>query len=372
MRANVKMVGTKGDAFEVSYSAEDPVLAQKVAERLAGLFIEVNIQQRAQLAEGSSDFLRNQLAQALDQLVATEKRLETYRREHAGELPDQVATNLSAISSTQMQLQQVRESINRDRDRRLILERQVADLEQPVPEATSGATDAGTVSGTASAATQLQQANAALIALERRLTPVHPDVVRAKATVAQLTIKAREEASEQATAETTSGLPATEILRRRRLRDFRAEVVALDRAIAAKTAEELRLQGLAANYQGRVNAAPERESELTSLLRDYETVSQQYRTILANSKSAEMAQELERRQGGEQFRLLEAAQVPERPASPKRPAHPGGRRGTGPGTWPRLDRAPRVPRQDPALEGRRAGYHRSAGAGGDPGDADAP
>ena len=142
MRGHVKMVETKGDAFEVSYSADDPVLAQKVAERLAGLFIEENIRQRAQLAEGSSDFLKNQLAQALDQLVTTEKRLEAYRREHAGELPDQVATNLSAISSTQMQLQQVRESINRDRDRRLILERQIADLEQPLPEPATGAADA--------------------------------------------------------------------------------------------------------------------------------------------------------------------------------------------------------------------------------------
>src|SRR5262249_22528996 len=118
MRGNVKMVEARGDAFEVSFAAADPVLAQRVTERLAGLFIEENILQRTQLAAGSSEFLKNQLAQALEQLVATEQRLEAYRREHAGQLPDQVATNLAAITSTQMQLQQLRESINRDRDRR--------------------------------------------------------------------------------------------------------------------------------------------------------------------------------------------------------------------------------------------------------------
>ena len=100
-----------------------------------------------------------------------------------------------------------------------------------------------------------------------------------------------------------------------------------------------------------MNAAPERESELTSLLRDYDTVSQQYRTILANSKSAEMAQELERRQGGEQFRLLEPARVPERPTSPKRPLILAGGAALGLAVGVALVGLPRVPRPEPALEG---------------------
>jgi len=94
--------------------------------------------------------------------------------------------------------------------------------------------------------------------------------------------------------------------------------------VAVKMRDEQRLQAMASEYQARVNAAPSRESELTSLLRDYDTVSQQYKTILTNSKSAEMAQELERRQGGEQFRLLEGASLPARPSSPKRPLILGG------------------------------------------------
>ena len=322
MRRDVSMLETKGEAFEVSFSAGDPVLAQRVAQRLAGLFIEENIRQRTQLADGSSEFLKGQLDQVKAQLVATERRLEAYRRDHVGELPDQVASNLQAISSTQLQLQQIRESINRDRDRRLLMERQIGDLEQPVadgPPMTAGSTGTGTIT-TASAATQLQQALATLAELERRVTPEHPDVIRTKAAIRQLTIKAREEA-EQLQGDNLSdvGTSPAEVLRRRRLRDVRAEMASLDRGIDTKLAEERRLQTMASEYQGRVNAAPTRESELTSLLRDYETVSEQYRLLLTNSQSAEMAQDLERRQGGEQFRLLEAARVPEHPAKPKRP-----------------------------------------------------
>jgi polysaccharide chain length determinant protein (PEP-CTERM system associated) len=320
MRNDIKMDETKGDAFEVSYSSGDPVLSQRVASRLADLFIEENIRQRTQLAAGSSEFLKSQLDQVKAQLVATENRLEAYRRSHEGELPSQVTANLQAITNAQMQLQQVRESVNRDRDRRLILERQIADLEQPVPEPVS-ATDASGVAVGGTAAARLQQAVAVLAALEGRLKPIHPDVVRAKAVVADLTIKAREEAAAQQAEGSTaaSGISPAEILRRRKIRDLRAELASIDTGLQAKAVEEQRLLAQAGEYQARVNAAPARESELTSLLRDYETVSTQYRLLLTNSKSAEMAQDLERRQGGEQFRLLESARVPERPTSPKRP-----------------------------------------------------
>ncbi len=320
---DVKMVETKGNAFEVSFSAGDPVLSQKVTERLADLFIQENIRQRTQLADGSSDFLKTQLAQAREQLVGTEKRLETYRRAHSGELPDQVEGNLQAITNTQLQLQQMRESINRDRDRRLALDRQIADLEQPIVDSPSRVEAPGVPQPQRSVAEQLQLAIANLTDVERRLTPEHPDVRQARRTVADLRLAEQEEQTARDAGRTVVLSPAEEV-RRRRMRDLRAEVAGIDANVAVKTRDEERLQSLASEYQARVNAAPARESELTSLLRDYDTVSQQYKTILTNSKSAEMAQELERRQGGEQFRLLEGASLPARPSSPKRPLILGG------------------------------------------------
>ena len=62
-----------------------------------------------------------------------------------------------------------------------------------------------------------------------------------------------------------------------------------------------------------------RETELIALTRDYTTISQQYSQLLAKTEDAKMAADLEARQSGEQFRLLEPARVPERPFSPNRP-----------------------------------------------------
>jgi polysaccharide chain length determinant protein (PEP-CTERM system associated) len=317
MRAyDLSMAPVKGDAFIVSFTANDPRLAQRVTERVAGLFIDENIKQRATLAEASSEFLKSQLEETRKQLETTEKRLEEYRRAHAGELPGQAQANLQGATSARMQLQQLADSINRDRDRRLIVERQLADLNEPGSGGSDQSADGSVPSS--GVLVELEQATTLLRSLEARYESKHPDVVHQRGIVAELEGKAKEELSRPATATPSARVSGSELARRNRVRELRAEAEGLDRAMATKQIEEARLNQLAAEYQRRLEAGPTRESELTALARDYETVSQQYKGLLANSKSAEMSEELERRQGGEQFRLVDPARIPERPVSPNR------------------------------------------------------
>jgi len=71
-------------------------------------------------------------------------------------------------------------------------------------------------------------------------------------------------------------------------------------------------------YSARVDAAPERESELVELTRDYETLQQLYTGLLAKKEESRIATELERRQVGEQFNVLDPASIPATPFSPNR------------------------------------------------------
>ena len=224
------------------------------------------------------------------------------------------------MTNAQMQVQQIRESINRDRDRRLMIERQIEDLadfqvDPSRAESPSAATDVSTLS----AQEQLRMASARLADVQRRLTSEHPDVRRARRLVADLDRQAAAERERAPAADAERpARTAAEASRRSRTRQLQIELAALDRSISGKQEEEHRLQAISADYQRKVDAAPMRQSELTALMRDYDTVSQQYKELLTNSKAAEMSEDLERRQGGEQFRLVEEARVPQRPASPRR------------------------------------------------------
>jgi polysaccharide biosynthesis transport protein len=57
---------------------------------------------------------------------------------------------------------------------------------------------------------------------------------------------------------------------------------------------------------------------MTELMRDYSTIQEQYTALLRKSEESKIAVNLERRQIGEQFRVIEGARLPERPISPDR------------------------------------------------------
>ena len=71
-------------------------------------------------------------------------------------------------------------------------------------------------------------------------------------------------------------------------------------------------------YQSRIEAVPGVESEYLVLNRDYDTMQDAFKDLLAKSEDARVAENLENRQIGEQFRVLDAPRVPFRPISPMR------------------------------------------------------
>jgi polysaccharide chain length determinant protein (PEP-CTERM system associated) len=318
MRGDVGVALVKGDAFQVSYLSNDARTAMKITERLASLFIEENMRDREGLAEGANQFLESQLDEARRKLIEHETKLADYKRQHNGELPSQMQSNLQVIGSTQSQVQALSESINRDRDRRLMLERMLADtsVEPAQNPFVARAPEADPSGG--SAAAQLEVARAQLAAVQLRLKPEHPDVVRMKRAIKELEKKAEAEALQ---APISGGaVPATpaEVARQNKIRDLQAEMAGLDQQIAHKAQTQAKLEASMGVYQGRVDASSGRELDLIELTRDYETLQRMYTSLLMKSQEAQVAANVERRQIGEQFRVIDPARVPERPYSPDR------------------------------------------------------
>ncbi len=320
MRDDFAVRVLRGDAFKVSFTADDPRIAMRVTERLASYFIDESLKDRETLAEGTNQFLESQLEDARRKLIENEKRLEDYRRRYDGQLPTQFDANMQALRSTELQVVALADSLNRDRDRRLLLERQISDLSTPEPAPLPTPVPPMTENAApGSAADQLRAAQSMLQAMLLRYRPEHPDVVRQKRTVAELQRRVDAETAMQQVSSEEVGLSPAEKARRNRLQDAKAELENLDRQIAYKLSEEQRLHGVVADYQRRIEATPTRQAEMTELTRDYETLQQTYRNLLGKKQESQIATNLERRQIGEQFKILDAARLPEKPSSPDRP-----------------------------------------------------
>jgi len=93
----------------------------------------------------------------------------------------------------------------------------------------------------------------------------------------------------------------------------------LDTEIEKHKQEQQRLSKLVGSYQAKLEAIPVREQEIANLVRDYEISKGHYGQLLEKQLSAETAAQLEVRQKGENFTILDYAQVPEKPSKPNRP-----------------------------------------------------
>jgi uncharacterized protein involved in exopolysaccharide biosynthesis len=178
------------------------------------------------------------------------------------------------------------------------------------------------------AAARLNLLRQELAMTQSRFSDKYPDVVQLKEQIRAL--EAKVEAEKQAQAAQSALPKAAAAPAKRNGRDLRVPpenayvqslMTQLDQAtVEAKTTTEEgnNINAQIAVYTRRLENTPKREQELAILTRDYDTTRELFKSLLAKRGEADMASELEQRQKGESFRVIEPARMPEQPAGPNR------------------------------------------------------
>lgn len=341
LRGFLTVNAIRADAFRVTFVHRSPEMTARVAQRIAEAFVEENSRSRSGLAEETDQFMEAQLESTRLRLTEHEEQLEEYRRTYSGQLPSQMSANLQAIQNAQAQLRVTDEAIQQDRDRKLRIEQTIVNLmntsEREVAAAT--APDESAASTTTpvdpftdqvlqlrgrDALRQLPGVRTTLQTLELQLKPDHPDIVRLRRVIAELERRVVSDLGPNALSLENERPGAVhgqmlEIQRTRSLEQLRAEGAAIDARLRKRESEEAQLEAVIKDYQARVELIPTRETELTTLMRDYDTLRESYLGLLAKKQEAQMAADLERRNAGESFRVVDPARVPTRPFAPDRP-----------------------------------------------------
>jgi len=113
-------------AFTVSYQGLNPEVTMHVTETLASLFIEENLKIREKQAEGTSEFLENELNSSRIRLEQQEKQIKEFKQQYMGELPQQLDANLRALDRFQMELKATLEALKAAEDRKESTEKVLA------------------------------------------------------------------------------------------------------------------------------------------------------------------------------------------------------------------------------------------------------
>ncbi|MDP1948343.1 MAG: Wzz/FepE/Etk N-terminal domain-containing protein [Nitrospirota bacterium] len=301
------------EGFSISFAHEDPVTAMRVTEKFVSNFIQENLKNREQMLEGASSFLEQELKLVGAKLEDQERSISDFKSKYMGELPQQMEANLRSLDRLQLDVNAAREGIQAALNRVAILEKQVS-------EVASGAGTQGEV-GTmpANQGRGVDPLIARLAELERTLTTLsaeyrqtYPDILQTRQEIEavkdQLAIKYGVSKDEVKPGSTKLVDPMLRDLMRQR-----------DQAKNELEAQKERLRRLleqVKQYEGRVERAPTREQELMILVRDYDNMQKNYQSLLDKRLNARLAENLEKRQKGEQFRILDPANLPATPESP--------------------------------------------------------
>ena len=107
------ITGNRSGAFSISYDGPTPRVVAGVVNQVTDLFIEENARSREQRAEGTSQFINEQLQKAKERLEQQEASLSQYKVQHAGELPEQQGALMGALSRLQSEMEGNLEALNR-------------------------------------------------------------------------------------------------------------------------------------------------------------------------------------------------------------------------------------------------------------------
>jgi succinoglycan biosynthesis transport protein ExoP len=299
------------DTFLVSYGDPSALRAQRIADRIASVFVEEHSKMRAEHAGDTSEFIAAQQRASQERLGKLEAQLRRAKEAHMGRLPEQTQANLQMLSGLRQQIEANATSLRGEQDRLSMIERQIDSLTQGA----AGLVVAPRRGG--ADATSIQSPEARVIMIERELadartmyTAKHPEVLRLEDELKS----ARADAAAEQKKPTSDRLAQLQLDPTYRQLGGDREMARLRVRELERTETDLRRQ--IATYQERVESAPLVEQQLISLQRDYELERQQYADLATKLHTSAIAESVERNRRGEQFAVLETAALPTIPTKP--------------------------------------------------------
>lgn len=328
MRRNITMApvaktpGRMVDAFSISFTADDPRIAKEVTGRLTDVFISENIKTRTDQATTTTGFLREQVEAAKQKLTDHEERLRNFKMQYLGELPEQQQGNLNILGGLHSELDNIMTALNRARQQKLYLESLLNEYRRLNRRTVTAAVGPSAESPLQLAQRDLARMRSELVQLRSRYTENYPDVVYKEEEVGkQEAVVTRLAQSEPRRGPTRQPLPPSadpDPEANTAIAQLNSQLNANGLEIEDLTRSRAKVSAEIEHYQSRLNLAPVREQQLTAMLRDYDLLKQNYTDLLHKQLQAQLAGNLEKRQEGQQFRLVDPPNLPLMASSPKR------------------------------------------------------
>ena len=281
--------------FKILFDDYDATTARDVAQKLANDFIETHIEERVRVSQKSLDFVDSELERLAERIGNVESAIAQVKNDHPGKRPEDMVTNQRRMERLMTDLAVAQRTFNTA----------VSDVEFYRSQLRASPT----TGDDASPVRRLELLRLQMADFEsRNFTDKHPDVVKARREIVALEtqIEALGVAAEEST--------GTSVIQQQ----LQAEVRRAELRAGAAQAEVERIQAAAIEIERLIVDTPAVAEKIDALTREYDHLRLSYQEFSNKQLEANVQAQLERRQLGEQFRVLESAFIAPEPSAPNR------------------------------------------------------
>ena len=336
-------------AFSLSFEAESPATAQRVANELTSLYLSENLKNRTQKAEDTAKFFEQEIDRLGNLIGSLEKQLADFKQKNADMLPEVQDLNLQMLQRKETELVNIDTRLNTLEEKRFYLDGQLAQIDPGNPEAPSASMrlkaleaeyasvkarysdnhpdvlrlkrEIDALKGVGSSdrhdaiAKQLSLLRLELAAKKQKYTDDHPDVTKLEKQVSNLEKELKALPEKKAEDKYYQNVPDNPVYI-----TLQAQLAAIDSEIKSLKQQKVKISAGIEELENSMLHAPQVEREYRRLARDYGNAVREYNETKVKQAQANAAKQLESENKGERFTLIDPPALPEEPVSPNRPA----------------------------------------------------
>jgi polysaccharide biosynthesis transport protein len=282
-------------AFAVSYDGKNPGVVQKVANELASLYLNENIKTREKQSLGTTRFMEEEMKSVQGELEKVDAKVASYKQQNINSLPELTQLNLQMSDSIDRDIRQMSEQLRTQQEKESYLQSELNTI--PTEAANQDKT-------------RLNELRMKLVDLKSRFSDKHPDVIKTKADIAEITKQLR-----GANRDTPDGKPDNPSYT-----NLATQLASIRSEIESTKRMQSDLFQKRDNMHKRIGASPRVEEGYKGLIMERNNLQLKYDDLSKKFMESRVAHGLEKEQMGERFTLIDAARLPEKPISPNIPA----------------------------------------------------
>lgn len=296
------------DSFKLGFQDQDRERTQRVANRLATVFVDENSRYTTARAENTAEVLGEQLRASQERLNSLDAQLSAKKQKHMGRLPSMMDANLQMANGARNQLQSISQQLGVETQQLVLVEGMLAQMRQGITLAAPSSPAVATISAAQIRLNDLHQQLAQ--ARANGWTDKHPEVDSLKREIAQAK-------TDLASLKQDSGGDRADALKSDPLYQQKlAERDALKSRINSLRDAASRTSAQISQFERRVQDTPAVEQDLNTVQRDFDLERLRYADLKTKHDAAVLQGNVARNQGVERFTILYHAGPPELISTP--------------------------------------------------------